>query len=92
VFGDDLERVADHNVDAEQDDQIDITPADTESTTSKLLKRIYKKINSFSLCLLKFAVHLKTTTTSSHSLSELLTKIVSEQKAGKKVLVFSYIR
>jgi hypothetical protein len=90
VFGDDLERVADHNVNAEQDDQIDITPADTEKYNVQALKEDIQKDQQLLSVLIEVCRALEDNDDKLNSFSELLTKIVSEQKAGKKVLVFSY--
>jgi hypothetical protein len=90
VFGDDLELVADHNVNAEQDDQIDITPADTEKYNVQALKEDIQKDQQLLAVLIEVCRALEDNDDKLNSFSELLTKIVSEQKAGKKVLVFSY--
>lgn len=90
VFGDDLELVADHNVNAEQDDQIDITPADTEKYNVQALKEDIQKDQQLLSVLIEVCRALEDNDDKLNSFSELLTKIVSEQKAGKKILVFSY--
>ena len=90
VFGDDLELVADHNVNAEQDDQIDIIPAETERYNVQALKDDIQKDQQLLSVLIEICRALEDNDDKLNAFSKLLTKIVSEQKAGKKVLVFSY--
>lgn len=90
VFGDDLELVSEHNLTAEEDDQINLISADTEKYNIDALKEDIQKDQKILEVLIEICSTLEDNDDKLNAFSELLTKIISEQKAGNKVLVFSY--
>lgn len=89
-FGDDLDAVLQHNETAESDDQITMIPADPEKYNIAALRADLEKDNAVLSVLIELCQALGSNDDKLTAFSELLTKIIREQKAGKKVLVFSY--
>jgi len=89
-FGDDLELVIDYNTKADSDDQIDLTSADTDKYNIEALKADIQKDQRILRVIIEICQALEDNDDKLEAFSSLLTKIISEQKAGKKVLVFSY--
>jgi superfamily II DNA or RNA helicase len=89
-FGDDLELVIDHNSGVETDDQIALTPADTNKYNIETLKTDIQKDQRILDVIIEICRTLEDNDDKLEAFSGLLSKIISEQKAGKKVLVFSY--
>lgn len=89
-FGDDLELVLDHNSTAENDDQINLIPADSDKYNIEALKADINKDQQILNVIIEICRALEDNDDKLEAFSELLAKIISEQKAGKKVLVFSY--
>jgi len=89
-FGDDMELVLDHTSNTENDDQIVLTPADTDKYNVDALKMDIQKDRQILGVTIEICRALEDNDDKLEAFSNLLTKIISEQKAGKKVLVFSY--
>lgn len=89
-FGDDLELVLNYNSNAENDDQITLTPADTDKYNIDTLKSDIQKDKRILDVIIEICRALEDNDDKLEAFSGLLSKIISEQKAGKKVLVFSY--
>lgn len=89
-FGDDLELVLNYNLTAEDDDRINITSADSDKYNVAALKDDIQKDQQILGVLIEICRALEDTDDKLEAFGDLLTKIISEQKAGKKVLVFSY--
>lgn len=89
-FGDDLEAVQKYNESAEKDDQIDLIPADPEKYNLTALREDLAKDKDLLAVLIELCQALGTNDDKLEAFSKLLTEIISEQKSGKKVLIFSY--
>jgi len=89
-FGDDLELVIDYNSGVESDDQIALTPADTDKYNIEALKTDIQKDQRILEVIIEICHALEDNDDKLQAFSSLLSEIISEQKAGKKVLVFSY--
>lgn len=89
-FGDDLDAVLQHNETAESDDQISLIPADPEKYNIAALRADLEKDQALITVLVELCQALGANDDKLNAFSELLTKIIHEQKSGKKVLVFSY--
>jgi len=89
-FGDDLELVVDYNSGVEGDDQISLTPADTDKYNIEMLKSDIEKDQRILDVIIETCRALEDNDDKLEAFSSLLTDIIQKQKAGKKVLVFSY--
>jgi superfamily II DNA or RNA helicase len=89
-FGDDLELVIDYNLNAENDDQINLTPADTDKYDVQALKNDIQKDQRILSVIIEICRALEDNDDKLDAFGSLLTEIINKQKAGKKVLVFSY--
>ncbi len=89
-FGDDLELVLNHNLHTEADEQINLTPADPDKYNIDILKADIQKDQKILDVIIETCRALEDNDDKLEAFSELLTKVIREQKAGKKVLVFSY--
>lgn len=89
-FGDDLELVIGYNLGADSDEQISLTPADTDKYNIEALKNDIRKDQRILNVIIEICRALEDNDDKLEAFGKLLTKIISEQKAGKKVLIFSY--
>lgn len=89
-FGDDLEAVARHNQTAMADEQISLTPADPEKYNLEALRADLAKDQALVAVLIEICQALAIQDDKLIAFSELVQRIIAEQPAGKKVLVFSY--
>jgi len=89
-FGDDLDVVLRHNETSEKEDQIDLIVADPEKYNIEALRADLQKDKTLLAVLIELCQALGANDDKLVAFSELLTKIIHEQKSGKKVLVFSY--
>ena len=90
LFGDDLELILDHNSKTNDDDQIDLTPANKDKYNIEALKQDIYKDQQILNVVIEICRALEDNDDKLKAFSELLSKLISEQKTGKKVLVFSY--
>lgn len=89
-FGDDLELVMEHNEITDKDDQIELIPADRDKYNIDALLADIEKDRALLLVLTAVCQALNDNDDKLKAFSELLTNIISDHKAGGKVLVFSY--
>jgi len=89
-FGDDLELVINHNSDAESEDQIELTAANPDKYNVSALKADIQKDLTLLDVLIQVCEVLNVNDDKLVSFCALLEKIISEQKAGNKILIFSY--
>ncbi|HEU4966402.1 MAG TPA: SNF2-related protein [Candidatus Saccharimonadales bacterium] len=89
-FGDDLEAVLQYNETAESSEKIELVPADAERYNTDALRADLEKDRRLLEVLIELCQALGANDDKLVAFSKLMTNIIREQKAGKKVLVFSY--
>lgn len=89
-FGDDLDFVIDFNNQSDNEHQIELIPADRDKYNIDALQKDIEKDQKILKVIIDICAVLESNDDKLHAFSQLLTKIIKEQKTGKKVLVFSY--